>query len=59
MQTNEEQFSTGVIDGFVDTIQGKKENPVPGEEGRKALKVVLACLESAASNRKVKIEEVK
>lgn len=61
MQTNEEggQFNTGVINGFIDTIQGKIENPVSGEEGRKALKAILACIESSASQRKVRVEEVK
>ncbi|MDD2431596.1 MAG: Gfo/Idh/MocA family oxidoreductase [Firmicutes bacterium] len=60
IQTNEDggQFSTGVIDGFIETINGTRENPVSGEEGRKALRAILACIESAASNRKVLVEEV-
>ena len=60
MQSNEEggQFSSGVIDGFINTIKGDIENPIPGSEGEKALRAVLACIESAKSNRKVLVKEV-
>ena len=61
LQTNEEggQFNTGVIDSFIDTIHGNIANPIPGEIGKKALTAVIACMESAKSNRKVKIAEVR
>ena len=61
IQTNEEggQFSSGVIDSFIDTINGKIQNPIPGSEGRKALRAILACIESNTSKSKVRVEEVK
>ncbi len=47
MQANtEETWSLGVIQGFVDAILGRAENPIPGEEGYRALEWVVAMEQS-------------
>ncbi|WEG18859.1 Gfo/Idh/MocA family oxidoreductase [Alkalihalophilus pseudofirmus] len=48
IQSNEAggQTTTHVIDQFVDAIKNNTSPPVPGEEGYKSLKVILAALES-------------
>lgn len=53
--TNEEggQTISGVIDSFVDSILTGQRVPIPGEEGLKALRVVLAALQSAEEKRLV------
>jgi predicted dehydrogenase len=55
--TNEEggQTHSGVIDAFVEAITEGKPLPIPGQEGLKALEVVLAALESAAQKRSITI----
>jgi UDP-N-acetylglucosamine 3-dehydrogenase len=55
--TNEEggQTHSGVIDAFVEAITEGKPVPIPGQEGLKALGVVLAALESAAQKRSITI----
>ncbi len=47
-QTSGGRTSTGVIDAFVDTVLGRRENPIPGEEASKAMRVVLAAEASSA-----------
>ena len=42
----QERWFLGVIQDFVDTILGRKENPIPGEEGYKALEMVIAMEQS-------------
>ena len=51
IQTNENQTASGVIDSFVDSIINGKEPQINGEEGLAALRIVLACLESAATGK--------
>jgi Predicted dehydrogenases and related proteins len=57
LQTNEAggQSDTGVIRAFVESILTQTPPEISGEEGRKALAVILACLESAKSGRHVKV----
>lgn len=59
MQTNDEggQSDSGVMDAFVKCILDGTPCPIPGEEGAKSLDVVLACLESSATRRFVKVGE--
>jgi predicted dehydrogenase len=45
--TNTGQTHSGVIDAFVNSIVTNSPPPIPGEEGMKSLKVILAALESA------------
>ena len=56
IQTNEVQTSSGVIDAFVNSILTKTEPPVTGEEGRRSLAVILACLKSAETKSFAKVE---
>lgn len=53
--TNEKQTKSGVIDAFVDSILNGTVSPVPGEEGRKSLRVVLAMFESQQSGKIVTV----
>ncbi|HEY8421008.1 MAG TPA: Gfo/Idh/MocA family oxidoreductase [Thermoclostridium sp.] len=55
IQTNENQTSSGVIDMFVDGINNGTEPEINGEEGLKALRIVLACLESAKTGKTVSV----
>jgi UDP-N-acetylglucosamine 3-dehydrogenase len=45
--TNTGQTHSGVIDAFINSIVTNSPPPIPGEEGMKSLKVILAALESA------------
>ncbi len=47
IQTNESQSKSGVIDMFLDSINNGIEPEINGDEGLAALRIVLACLESA------------
>ncbi len=51
IQTNESQTKSGVIDMFVDSILSGKEPEISGDEGFAALRIVLACLESARTGK--------
>lgn len=53
IQTNENQTNSGVIDMFIDAIKNGKEPVINGEEGFAALRIVLACLESAKTGEAV------
>ncbi|MGM0841332.1 MAG: Gfo/Idh/MocA family protein [Bacillota bacterium] len=57
IQTNDDggQTNSRVIDQFVHCILHHAEPPVPGEEGKKSLEVVLSALESSESKRIVKL----
>ncbi len=55
IQTNDNQNSSGVIDMFVDSIINNSEPEISGEEGLKALEIVLACLKSAESGETAKV----
>jgi UDP-N-acetylglucosamine 3-dehydrogenase len=56
IQTNEEQSASGVIDMFIDAINSGRQPEISGEEGFAALRIVLACLESANTGKTVKIK---
>lgn len=55
IQTNDNQFGSGVINAFVASILEKKAPEISGEEGLKALKIVLACMESAKTGMTVTV----
>ncbi|MFD1956240.1 Gfo/Idh/MocA family protein [Paenibacillus thailandensis] len=55
ISTNEKQLSSGVIDAFVDAIVNDTAVPIPGEEGRKSLQVILSAFDSQASGRFVQL----
>lgn len=53
--TNERQVSSGVIDAFVEAAVSGKPSPIPGEEGLKSLKVIIACMEAAREKKTVSL----
>ncbi|MGO8671886.1 MAG: Gfo/Idh/MocA family protein [Capsulimonadaceae bacterium] len=57
MQTNESggQTESGVIRTFINAITTNTAPEISGEQGRRALAVILACLESAQSGRHVPV----
>jgi len=57
MQTNEVggQFNSGVIDYFVECILNNKKPFISGEEGRKALEIVIAILRSAETGEVISL----
>lgn len=58
MQTNDDggQSDTGVIRAFVKSIQTGTPPAISGEEGRRALAVILACLKSAETKQFARVE---
>ena len=58
MQTNEGggQSDTGVIRAFVNSILTNTPPAISGDEGRKALAIILACLKSSETKQFVKVE---
>lgn len=54
--TNEKQASSGVIDLFVKHVVNGEQPIISGDEGYKALKIVLACLESAEKKTFVQVK---
>lgn len=55
VSTNEAQLPSGIPDAFIDAILDDTEPEIGGEEGLKALAIVLACLESARTRKFVKV----
>lgn len=56
IQTNESQSDTGVIRAFVDSIVTNTPPAISGEEGRRALAIILACLKSSETKQFVKVD---
>lgn len=58
MQTNESggQSASGVIDAFIHAIQSNIPPTISGEEGRRALAVILACLKSSETKQFAQVE---
>lgn len=54
--TNEKQVTSYVSETFVDCIVNNRPPEISGEEGYKALKIILACLESNATGKIVRID---
>lgn len=53
------QRTTHVINHFVDAVIQNQETPVPGEEGKKSLEVILAALQSNETKQIVKVSELR
>jgi len=49
--TNTEQVKTGIVDAFVSSIMNDEPPAISGQEGYKALEVVLGCIESSGSGQ--------
>ena len=56
VSTNEAQLPSGIPDAFIDAILDDTEPAISGQEGLKALAIVLACLKSAETKQIVKVE---
>jgi predicted dehydrogenase len=56
IQTNDDQNASGVISMFINGIKQGKQPEISGEEGLAALKIILACMESAKTGNAVKIK---
>lgn len=58
LQTNEAggQSDSGVIGAFVSSIQTNTPPAISGDEGRKSLAVILACLKSAETKQHARVE---
>ena len=57
MQTNDAdgQTDTGLVRAFIQSIVTNTPPEISGEEGRRALTVILACMESAKTGRHVAV----
>jgi UDP-N-acetylglucosamine 3-dehydrogenase len=53
--TNDNQLTSGVVDSFVEGILKGATPFIPGEEGLRSLKVILAAFESASTGKSVAI----
>lgn len=56
IQTNDNQTSSGVIDAFMNAVNGDISCCISGESVLDAMKVVFAAEESAKTNRTVKVD---
>ena len=57
IQTNENQFSSGVIDAFVADIMAGGEARISGQDVCNSMRAVFAMLESMQTGRIIKIEQ--
>lgn len=57
IQTNENQFSTGIIDAFVRDVAEERAAEISGEDVYRSMQAVFAMLESARTGKFVRIEE--
>lgn len=55
ISTNVKQVSSGVIDLFVEEIKAGKNASIDGDEGYRALNVILTAMDAAAANKTLKI----
>ncbi len=55
MSTNEKQVPSGVIDAFVESITTNTPPTISGEEGLRAVKVILGAFESQKTGRVVQL----
>lgn len=56
ISTNDKQVGSGVSEAFVNSILNNTPPEISGAEGYKALKIVLACLESATTRQIVAVK---
>jgi predicted dehydrogenase len=58
IQSNiEDTWRLGIVDNFAASILGREKCLVPGEEGRKALGIILAADEAARAGKTVKVKK--
>lgn len=56
LQSNDEQSDSGVIREFVNSILTNTPPGISGQEGHRALAIILACLKSSETKQFVKVE---
>ncbi len=57
ISTNLKQLNSGVSDLFIDCILNGREPEISGDEGLKALNIILACLESQEKSTVAKVKQ--
>lgn len=57
IQTNERQFSSGVIDLFIEDIEKKRKASISGESVYRAMKTAFAAAESARTGKLIDIDQ--
>jgi predicted dehydrogenase len=55
MATNQRQVSSGIIDSFTDSILRRRRPMIDGQEGYRAMDVILTAMEAAKAGRFMKI----
>lgn len=55
ISTNDNQLKSGVVDSFVNSILTNTPPLIPGEEGLRSLKVILAAFDSTATGRTISV----
>ena len=59
IQTNDNQTKSGIIDLFIDTLEGRVENQISGHSVLPAMRAVFAAIKSSEEGRTVVIPENK
>lgn len=57
IQTNKKQTKSGVIDLFIDTLNGTAGESIPARSVLPAMRAVFACLESSETGRSVQVNQ--
>ncbi len=57
IQTNDNQTKSGIIDAFVDALEGEREVPVSGADVLSAMEAVFACQKSSREKQRIVIRE--
>ena len=57
IQTNTSQTSSGVIDMFIDSLEQNVQPPLSGEEALKAMRAIIASIESAEMHQTVVVKQ--
>ena len=55
IQTNDNQTASGIIDAFIECLEGDAEPAISGESVLSAMRAVFACIESSKTGKTVEI----
>ena len=55
IQTNDNQTASGIIDAFIECLEGDTEPAISGESVLSAMRAVFACIESSKTGKTVEI----
>ena len=55
IQTNDNQTASGIIDAFIECLEGDTEPAISGENVLSAMRAVFACIESSKTGKTVEI----